>query len=200
MPAWLAPLAGAAIAGGLSLIGGRERNRAQREMAREQMAFQERMSNTAYQRAVEDMRLAGINPILAYQQGGASSPGGAMAQIQDVISPAVSSAKHAARLAQEVRNMRAVEDRDRSQANTTRILGHVASEDILNRQEERKVIKHQGELTAAQLQMTRAMLPEARNRARVASTRYGRGMTYLQRLREAIFGGGIISPINTQRN
>lgn len=44
-------------------------------------AWQEQMSNTAYQRAVEDMRKAGINPILAYQQGGASTPGGAQGTI-----------------------------------------------------------------------------------------------------------------------
>lgn len=44
-------------------------------------AWQEHMSNTAYQRAVEDMRKAGINPILAYQQGGASTPGGAQGTI-----------------------------------------------------------------------------------------------------------------------
>lgn len=43
--------------------------------------FQERMSNTSYQRAVEDMKKAGLNPILAYANGGASTPGGSGATI-----------------------------------------------------------------------------------------------------------------------
>lgn len=43
--------------------------------------WQQMMSNTAYQRAVSDMQKAGLNPYLAYSQGGASSPSGAVAEV-----------------------------------------------------------------------------------------------------------------------
>lgn len=102
-------IAAAAIMGGASLAGGLMGNAGNAKQAQKNRDFQEHMSNTAYQRGMADMKAAGLNPILAAYKGGASTPGGAQAQVTDVLSPAVQAGLNTVSTAQQVATGKAQE-------------------------------------------------------------------------------------------
>ncbi len=93
----------AIIGGTASLAGGYMANRARAKEAQKNRSFQENMRNTAWQAGVADMEKAGLNPALAYNKGPAQSPAGNMAQQQDVVTPAISSAMQYKQMESDIR-------------------------------------------------------------------------------------------------
>jgi len=201
----LGSIAGAAIAGGASAYGQSQANKTNVRLSREgmafeadqvqkQMQFQERMSNTSYQRATEDMRLAGINPMLAYAQGGASTPGGGAASggaatVQDVVGPAVASAQHARRLSQELKFMKQetagkfIENSQMKPRQTALLDAQISQQKAQTALTRREMLESaartQGHLVNAQLGS--ADLPARRVAGQVGGGTFGRATEYIRR-------------------
>lgn len=170
--ALLAPETGGAsllpslISGGASLVGGMMTNQANSAQAADNRAFQERMSDTSYQRGTADMRAAGLNPALAYTQGGASTPGGSQAApMQNALGGAVSSALQASQLAQTISN---------------------TQQDTQLKAAQMKAAQAQSAQTAINTAVAASRLPDALQQQKIDTSTYGNVMRYLDRFTSTI--------------
>lgn len=180
------PIIGPLVSAGANLLGGLLGNEAAAGQASAQRAWEQQMSSTSWQRGVADMRAAGINPMLAYMQGGASTPGGAMGGVPNPnLAGSAVSAWNDARMAQlqqsgqALQNLKVAQDTALSSAQTlkTNTDARAAAQDaglelaprdsmywprLMNLQAQRDMMVASASASSAQAANIRAVLPQSR--------------------------------------
>lgn len=163
--------------------GQQQANETSIELAEENRAWQEYMASTRYQRTMADMRAAGLNPILAYKQGGGPVPSGNVANVGNIMDKVGENTQRAASTAmayrkntQEVKSMKASE-------------GQAASQDRLNRMQEQHVAK-QLEIKNLEVASARAEHAKAQHEEAFWNTNTGRVVAESGAIEKAFPGKG----------
>lgn len=177
------PLGAAAIGAIGSFLGAKEARDTSLEVAREQMDFQERMSSTAHQREIIDLKAAGLNPILSGTGGaGASSPPGAMPPISNMIDPAISTALQSQRTREELKNIIKTNENIVADTELKSRQGALVSQNynVAEKEEERKLLETK--TLAALLKRIKDENVYIKNEAGIARGNFGKSIQYINKL------------------
>ncbi|AXH73282.1 MAG: DNA pilot protein [Microviridae sp.] len=200
----------AGISGLTSLAGGFLGNRSAAQEAKKNREFQLMMSSTAHQREVEDLRAAGLNPILSATGGpGASTPSGSTASQSDPITPAVSSAMQMFKISMEQNLIQAQAQREQAsalktlaEANLVPLQGPLLqgqsfsafahgrklNEETQNQAFVRQLLsaqtlseKSKANLNSGNLEIVQQELKTLKNQGTISDTEYGKVLAFIKR-------------------
>jgi len=158
---------GAVIAAGASYLGARKQNKENKREAARNRQFQQKNSDTAHQREIADLKAAGLNPILSSKYGGASTPGGNMARIENEMEPAINSAQNQRRLKADLKLLKEQTDKTHQDRITQSKLGNLYTV--------------QNQKAAMETKLLEAQLPEAEINAAFYDSQGGEFMKLMQK-------------------